>query len=80
MMEPALILDFDRSVAPIAGAVSIDLSAWQDTIRYGCSLDDLARLGAFLDTNGASSAPVTFLGSGDFHHVSYALMRRRPVP
>ena len=80
MEEPALILDFDRSVAPISGAVSIDLSAWQDTIRYGCSLDDLARLQAFLETNGAGPAPVTFLGSGDFHHVTYVLMRRRPAP
>jgi hypothetical protein len=77
MEDRALILDFDRSVAPLPGVPSIDLAAWQDTIRYGCSIADLGRLQAFLDTSGTSAARVTFLGSGDFHHVSYALIRRR---
>jgi len=76
MIEPALILDFDRSVVPFDGAASIDLSAWQDRIRYGCSLADLASLQAFLDAQGVGAARVTFLGSGDFHHVSYTLVQR----
>jgi hypothetical protein len=78
-MERALILDFDRSVA-LEGARALDLAAWQARIRYGCSLADLARLEEFLDANGTRTARVTFLGSGDFHHVSLALIRRVVSP
>jgi len=75
-MDRSLVLDFDRSVAPPPGAAVLDLSAWQETIRYGCSLADLQRLEAFLAESGLAAARVTFLGSGDFHHVTYSLVRR----
>jgi hypothetical protein len=76
-VKRALILDFDQSVAPLADARSLELSAWQDPIRYGCSLRALRRLDTVLTEGDHDGARVTFLGSGDFHHVSFSLIRRR---
>lgn len=73
----ALVLDFDGSVADLPEATTIDLRAEEDAIRYGCSLAELDRLAARLDAERAPLAPVTFLGSGDFHHVTLPLLRRR---
>src|SRR5690349_23770366 len=56
-MERALILDFDRSVAPLAGAHAVDLTDWQPRIRYGCSLADLGRLEEVLSARAVPAAP-----------------------
>ena len=75
-MPHPIILDFDRSVGPLPGESRVDLGAWQDAVRFGCSLRTLAKLehaieGSLPDSNGA-----IFLGSGDYHHVSHLLIRR----
>lgn len=70
-----VVLDFDRSVS-LPGARALPLHAWEETIRYGCSLRDLAGLEAELDRRGLGFPRLAFLGSGDFHHVSYLLIRR----
>ncbi|MEA2625287.1 MAG: hypothetical protein QOD06_1332 [Candidatus Binatota bacterium] len=75
-MSRALILDFDRSVRALVDSTSIDLTEWQQRIRYACSARDLRSLEAVLDGPPATLPPVTFLGSGDFHHVSLPLIRR----
>lgn len=75
-MRDAVILDFDNSVGPLPGADLIPLDEWQEVIRYGCSLRDLDRLEAALDRRGLDLPRIAFLGSGDFHHLSYLLIRR----
>ena len=75
-MTRPLILDFDASVKPLPGAQAIALQHHQEAIRFGCRkavLHDLGReLAPALDTQ----PPVVFLGSGDYHHVSYLLIER----
>jgi len=72
----ALILDFDGSVHALPGAASIGLGEWQEAIRFGCSRSTLDALeAAVLEPLRGTPAPV-FTGSGDFHHVTYLLVRR----
>ncbi|HUK55759.1 MAG TPA: hypothetical protein VLY20_03795 [Nitrospiria bacterium] len=75
MKEP-LILDFDRSVLSLAGVSTVPLNDWQRVIRYGCSLADIERLETVLNAQMDEGPRLAFLGSGDFHHVSYLMIRR----
>ena len=69
-----LILDFDGSVAPLEGAQTIPLREREEEIRFGCRMRSLERLPEF------GQPDLAFLGSGDFHHVSYALIARMQRP
>lgn len=72
----AFVLDFDGSVGELPGAVRVPLEDRQETVRFACRrkrLRELEReLAPMLD---AGPSPV-FLGSGDFHHVSFLLIER----
>lgn len=75
-MKP-LVLDFDGSVKPLPNELRIDFRGSQEQIRFGCRLEALE----VLDHSNASDALVfqpgiTFLGSGDFHHLSHWLISR----
>ncbi len=77
-LAPPVVLDVDGSVRPLAGETRLPLGDWQEAVRFGCGLarfqafarELAARMPAF-DTHG----PV-FLGSGDFHHLSWPLIER----
>jgi len=69
-----LILDFDGSVAPLEGAETISLRDREEEIRFGCRMRSLAALPDF------GVADLVFLGSGDFHHVTYTLISRIQRP
>jgi arginase family enzyme len=83
-------LDLDGSIVPQtellerSAATVLPLSGWGPRLRMGCGHRpfrgferDLARLaGAASDDEPL----LTFCGSGDFHHVSLALLRRQPRP
>lgn len=71
-----LILDFDGSVRPLDGAAIIPLREWEESIRFGCRMRDLRRLQSAIVFGGAP----TFMGSGDFHHVSLLLIERLKTP
>jgi len=75
-MNAPVILDFDRSVSPLPEVRSIPLGDWQERLRYGCSLKALNEIAPLLDRAGIGLPSLTFLGSGDFHHLSYLLIRR----
>jgi len=75
MKEP-LILDFDRSVLPLSGVRTVAFNDWQEVIRYGCSLANLERFETALNAQTDAEPRLSFLGSGDFHHVSYLLIKR----
>jgi arginase family enzyme len=71
-MTHPLILDFDGSVHGLPDADTIPLNHRQESIRFGCSMAALRALGQELP-----AAPSTvFLGSGDYHHVSFLLIER----
>ena len=74
-MTRPIVLDFDGSVAPLDGAETIALRHREEELRFGCGL------AALRDLPPTEDAPLVFLGSGDFHHVTYALLARlrRPV-
>jgi len=74
-MQP-LILDFDASVQPLPDATSIALQQWQEAIRFGCTLNTLAKLGSEIEPVLAAGSHTTFLGSGDYHHITHLLIRR----
>ncbi len=75
-MSRTLILDFDGSVLPMEGADSIPLRHWEEAVRFACRLPVLRRLQVELEPSLNANPPVVFMGSGDFHHVSYALIER----
>src|SRR5205807_7797611 len=81
VMARPLILDFDGSVAPLDGADSVPLQERQELIRFGCRKRELDALARDLEPILESQPPLVFLGSGDFHHVSYMLVERlrRPI-
>src|SRR5262245_25768607 len=84
------IVDLDGSVArqtwlrrkleaPLA-----DMRHWSPRIRLGCRFGRFAHfsrdLGLALDALPADGPEVVFCGSGDFHHVTLALLRRLTEP
>lgn len=81
---PPLILNFDDSAGAAEGAISLDLRAWQEKIRFGCSWRAYHSLCAELeqklppeqDYGAYSGYGTALLGSGDYHHLSYFLIKR----
>jgi hypothetical protein len=76
--RPPVVLDLDGSVRPLAGEQRFSLADWQEGIRFGCGLP---RMQAFAQTLSARLPPfgehgAVFLGSGDFHHLSWPLIER----
>ena len=74
-MRP-VVLDFDRSVQRLPAELRLDLAHLESDIRYGCRIADLERLQSALDEHSPRDC-IAFLGSGDFHHVTLPLIRRR---
>lgn len=75
-MTRATILDFDSSVQPVDGAVSIPLQDRQERIRFACRMSALRRLQGEIEPQLPLDSVTVFMGSGDFHHVSYTLINR----
>ena len=75
-MHKPLVLDFDASVQALPGEQRLALADWQESIRFGCRLKSLRTLDATLAPHiNAMNGPV-FMGSGDYHHVSFLLIER----
>jgi hypothetical protein len=82
------VLDLDGSLAPQAAVralcrpVTVPLGSWGPRIRMACAFRRFRRfereLGALAPPGG--EPVLTFYGSGDFHHVSLALVRRLRQP
>ena len=72
----AVILDLDAAVLPLAGAHVVDMRAWQEELRFSCSRASLARACRFIDQNLPQRHATVLMGSGDFHHLSYPLLKR----
>ncbi|MBB3225681.1 hypothetical protein FHW69_000271 [Luteibacter sp. Sphag1AF] len=79
-MKRPVVLDMDSSVGPLAGRVVLPLEQWQETLRFGCSLSALRRFRETLDAALPLDYGTVFMGSGDFHHLTWPLVERvRPV-
>jgi hypothetical protein len=84
------VLDLDGSVRAQTGLVRrfrpevADLSAWGPWLRLACRHGTFRRferrLGGVLGRPDAGPPTLAFLGSGDFHHVTLALLRRLRGP
>ncbi len=75
-MQKPLVLDFDASVLTLPDEQRIALSDWQESIRFGCRLKTLRTLEAALAPALNEAHGPVFMGSGDYHHVSYLLIER----
>jgi hypothetical protein len=86
---PVRILDLDGSVVrqrrlrDLARSV-LPLADWGRRLRLACSWSSFARfeddLARALGSTHDHHPQITFVGSGDFHHVSLALARRLVLP
>jgi len=74
--EIPLVLDFDGSAKTLPATQVLDMSAWQDAIRFACSSRLFKLLRDWLDQNMPQRHGPVLLGSGDFHHVSAILIER----
>jgi hypothetical protein len=72
-----LILDFDGAVGELPGATRLPLGAWQEDIRFGCTLRRFARLRAWLDEAMPREHGTVLMGSGDYHHLTWPLVERQ---
>lgn len=70
----ALSLDFDDSVFLPSMAERFNLRSYEEKIRYCASFRDMANLEAAVK-GLLDSHKIFFVGSGDFHHVSYMLIK-----
>ncbi|MDR2012067.1 MAG: arginase family protein [Rhodanobacter sp.] len=76
-MSIPVVLDFDRSVGALPDAWVIDLARWQEAIRFGCSLRRFRQLRDFIAGALPAMHGTVFLGSGDYHHLSWPLIERK---
>ncbi|WJI15412.1 arginase family protein [Pseudoxanthomonas winnipegensis] len=75
-MSAPLVLDLDGAVGPLPGARVLPLRAWQDAVRFGCGVATLERLARELQPALESAHGTVMLGSGDFHHLTWPLVRQ----
>ena len=75
-MTCPVILDFDQSVGEITPATTIDVTKWQDTIRFGCSKKAFRKFDTQLQQLLPAHYGTVLLGSGDYHHISLLLIER----
>ena len=86
----ARILDLDGSLARQemllrrARPTTLPLQAWGPSLRLACSHRSFRRFQEYLGRLTGCDRDViphlNFIGSGDFHHVTLALLRRLPRP
>jgi hypothetical protein len=75
-LQAPVVLDFDRSVGGLPGATVIDLADWQEAIRFGCSLRRFREVRAVIARCLPAAYGTVFLGSGDYHHLTWPLIER----
>ncbi|WP_231755211.1 arginase family protein [Bordetella sp. N] len=74
-----LVLDTDGSVGRLPGEVRLAITAkWREAIRFGCARGKLEAFMKDLYERMPAGAELgtVFLGSGDFHHLTWPLVRR----
>lgn len=75
-MSQAIVLNLDGSLGDLEGTHTIEMSDWQEAIRFGCSWSTWNRFRAVLNERLPKSHGPVCMGSGDFHHISHLLLER----
>ncbi|WP_343596166.1 hypothetical protein [Acinetobacter sp.] len=80
-MEPlrqTVVLNFDDSTGIPEGALNLDLSSWQETIRFGCKWNQFNQLSEYLNHQLPLNTELgcVLIGSGDYHHLTQYLLNR----
>lgn len=76
---PPVVLDVDGSVGTLPGEIRLPLAAaWQERMRFGCGMGTMRAFRQALDAAmpAVPAHGTVFLGSGDFHHLSWPLIER----
>lgn len=75
-----VILNFDDSIEKSENALDIDLSTWQESIRFGCNWKQFKQLENYLTDQLPESKNLgtVCMGSGDYHHITQLLLLRQP--
>ena len=76
-MNRPIVLDVDGSVGALPGATVLPLRSWQERIRFGCGMRTWRAFAREVGAKLPAAHGTVFLGSGDFHHLSHALIARR---
>ena len=76
MASPPVVLDIDGAVGALPGARVLRMADWQERIRFGCGMRVYREFARVLAGELPAAHGTVFLGSGDFHHLSYALIAR----
>ncbi|MBI3529316.1 MAG: hypothetical protein HY067_15275 [Betaproteobacteria bacterium] len=76
-MMPPVVLDIDGSVGALPDSLVLPLGAWQERIRFGCGMRTFGEFSQALVRMLPGNHGTVFVGSGDFHHVTHALVARR---
>ncbi|GAA4336116.1 hypothetical protein GCM10023144_30110 [Pigmentiphaga soli] len=77
--RPPVVLDTDGAVGPLPGERRVVLPpSWREAVRFGCGLARLRGCAAGLQAHMPPFAEhgTVFMGSGDFHHLSWPLIER----
>ena len=75
-VNPPIVLDIDGSLHGLEDTQTIDLSDWQEAIRFGCSWSTWKCFRSVLNERLPASYGPVCMGSGDFHHISHLLLDR----
>ena len=75
-MNQPIVLDIDGSLHGLEDTQTIDLSDWQEAIRFGCSWSTWKCFRSLLNERLPASYGPVCMGSGDFHHISHLLLDR----
>ncbi|MEO7071629.1 MAG: arginase family protein [Rhodanobacter sp.] len=76
LADRPVVLDLDHSVGPLPKRLVLVLEQWQEALRFACSLATMRRFSRVLDELLPSEYGTVFMGSGDFHHLSWPLIAR----
>lgn len=76
---PPVVLDVDGSVGKLPHEIRLPLAAaWQERMRFGCGLRTMRAFRQALEAAmpAVPAHGTVFMGSGDFHHLSWPLIER----
>lgn len=79
LRHPPVVLDTDSSVGALPGEIRLALNDdWREAIRFGCRQGVLRSCMRNLTSRMPAPADhgTVFMGSGDFHHLSWPLIER----
>ncbi|UUM26130.1 arginase family protein [Acinetobacter colistiniresistens] len=74
-----IVLNFDDSAGEFEGALRLDLSTWQEMIRFGCKWNQFQALGNYLNQHLPTQFGCLLMGSGDYHHITQLLLARQVI-